>query len=296
MVTFKRVYFVGCGMPSQYLQKLYSRILDFVMERCSSEGGFMMSPVDYPNPAATYYSLSILENIGVDFNGKEKCVDWLSNFKIDSIYSLYYAIKSLLLLGKNDVAMKRLSENFEFVKKSMFLSSSVKKIYEIEQEFKKIYFLSELSKLMEHVFDERLLEKIFDYINEDGGFGLPGHSTLTSTYYIVSTLNVIDRLSSVDRRKVIGYIRECERPEGGFVTRPENILPYIEYTFYGVDVLKVFGEKPNFPVEHLKFVLNCINRDGGFRRTVVLGISNLENVFYATLLLKMLDAEKLIVW
>ncbi|MCX8188683.1 MAG: hypothetical protein N3F64_03155 [Nitrososphaeria archaeon] len=282
-------------MASQYLQKLYQRILDFVRERYSGEGGFMMSPVDYPNPAATYYSLSILENIGANFEEKEKCIRWLSNFKIDSIYSLYYVVKSLILLNQHDILKKRLLENFNLIKENIFFSS-VQKIYEIEQEFKKLYFLSELYNLMGYGFEEDLIEGILDHANEDGGFGLIGHSTLTSTYYVVGTLNVLGKLSLVDKRKIVGYVRECERPEGGFVTRPENILPYIEYTCYGVKTLEIFGEKVNFPLEHIKFVLNCINKDGGFRRTIILGISNLENVYYAVSLLKTLNIDKFISW
>ncbi|MEM3423920.1 MAG: prenyltransferase/squalene oxidase repeat-containing protein [Nitrososphaeria archaeon] len=282
-------------MVSPYLQRLYQRILDFVRERYSGEGGFMMSPVDYPNPAATYYSLSIMENIGINFEEKEKCIKWLSSFNIDSIYSLYYVVKSLALLNQQAILKKRLLENFNLIKENMFLSPA-QKIYEIEQEFKKLYFLSELSNLIGYGLGDDLIKRILDHVNDDGGFGLIGHSTLTSTYYVVSTLNVFDRLSLIDRRKVVGYVRECERPEGGFVTRPENILPYIEYTYYGVKALEIFGEKVNFPLEHIKFVLNCINKDGGFRRTIILGISNLENVYYAVSLLKTLNVDKFISW
>ncbi len=282
-------------MVSEYLQKLYQRIWDFVRERYSGEGGFMMSPVDYPNPAATYYSLSILENIGINFEEKERCVRWLSNFKIDSIYSLYYVVKSLILLNQQSILKKKLLENVGLIKKGMFFPS-VQRIYEIEQEFRRLYFLSELSNLIGYGFEEDLIKRILTHVNEDGGFGLIGHSTLTSTYYVVSALNVLDKLSLIDKRKVIGYVRECERPEGGFVTRPENILPYIEYTYYGIKTLEIFGEKVNFPLEHIKFVLNCLNKDGGFRRTVTLGISNLENVYYASSSLKTLNADKFFLW
>jgi len=254
-----------------------------------------MSPVDYPNPAATYYSISILENIGVDFGGRENCVRWLSNFKIDSIYSLYYVVKSLILLGHHEVARKKLLENFSLVKDNIFFSPA-QKIYEIEHEFKRLYFVSELSTTIGCRFGEDLIEEILAHANEDGGFGLIGHSTLTSTYYVVGVLNVIGSLSLIDKGKVVGYVRKCERPEGGFVTRPENILPYMEYTYYGVKALEIFGEKVDFPLNHIKFVLRCLNKDGGFRRTVILGISNLENVYYASSLLKALDVDKFISW
>ena len=283
-------------MKSKYLMKLYKRIEDFVMERYSGEGGFMMSPVDYPNPAATYYSISILENIGKGFKEKDRCTTWLTKFKIESIYSLYYLVKSLILLEQESIARKRLLENIYMILENAFLSP-VQKVYEIEQEFKKLNYISELSKLsnsLSQVFEEKLVEAIIGHQNEDGGFGLKGHSTLTSTYHALNDLNILGRLNLVERKNVLKYVRACERPEGGFVTRPENILPYIEYTYYGVEALKILDEVVNFPVEHIKFALNCVNRDGGFRRTIVLGISNLENVYYATSLLKTLEAEKFI--
>ncbi len=40
--------------------------------RCYDEsGGFKSSPADYPNHASTYYSISILKNIGINFYGSE---------------------------------------------------------------------------------------------------------------------------------------------------------------------------------------------------------------------------------
>ena len=60
-----------------------------------------------------------------------------------------------------------------------------------------------------------------------------------------------------------------------------------------MDSLEALGESVNFHEEHIRFVLNCLNKDGGFRRTSILGISSIENVFYATSILRKLNVEKI---
>jgi len=273
------------------LIEIRSKIEDFVSERYDESGGFKMSPVDYPNSTATYCALAILQNIGIDFKDKDKCVDWLVNSKINSLYSLYFSIEGLRLLGKNEKAKEKAIQNLDTIRKGMtFLKK--RKVYEFEQEFKKVYYISELSVAASIVFDEKVLKEMTKHQNEDGGFGMEDHSTITSTHYSLKTLQNLNKIDQLNRKGALKYIRKCEKPEGGFVTRPENILPYIEYTYYGVDSLEALGESVNFHEEHLRFVINCLNRDGGFRRTPILGISSIENVYYATSILRKLNVEK----
>jgi hypothetical protein len=270
---------------------MWPKVEEFILERYDESGGFKMSPVDYPNLTATYCALSILQNVGVNFKNKDMSTEWLVNSKIDSIYSLYFSVKGLQILGRNVKAKEKADQNLDTIRKSMTFQKK-RKVYEIEQEFKKICFVSELSVLCLIKFDFKLIKEIASHQNVDGGFGSLGHSTITSTYYTLGALRCLNRIDMVNRKGLLSYLKKCERPEGGFVTRPENILPYIEYTYYGVRSLEALGERVNFDGEHIRFVLNCLNRDGGFRRTPILGISNIENVFYATSILKNLNAEK----
>jgi hypothetical protein len=282
-------------MPKRGIQvtltEIWPKIEGFVFERYDESGGFKMSPVDYPNLTATYCALSILQNIEINFKDKDRSTEWLVNSKIYSIYSLYFSIKGLQLLGRNEQAKEKVDQNQDVIRKNMTFQKK-RKVYEIEQEFKKICFVSELSVLGSIEFDFKLVKEIASHQNVDGGFGGLGHSTITSTYYTLGALKCLNRIDMVYRKGSLSYLRKCERPEGGFVTRPENILPYMEYTYYGVKSLEALGERVNFNEEHIRFVLNCLNRDGGFRRTPILGISNIENVFYATSILKNLNAEK----
>jgi hypothetical protein len=273
------------------LTEIWPKIEEFVLERYDESGGFKMSPVDYPNSTATYCALSILANIGVEFENKSRCAQWLTSQKIDSVYSLYTFIKSLQILEKNKQAKEIVSKNLDLVKKSMTFPKK-RRVYEFEQEFKKINFVSELSVIDPIEFDLKVIKEIVNHQNVDGGFGWIGHSTITSTYHALGTLKCLNRMEMINKKGSLDYIRKCERPGGGFVTRPENILPYMEYTYYGVKSLEMLIEEVKFVIENIKFVLNCINKDGGFRRTPILGISSIENVFYATSILKSLNVEK----
>jgi hypothetical protein len=250
-----------------------------------------MSPVDYPNSTATYCGLSILADIGFEFTKRNRCTEWLTSQNIDSVYSLYTCIKSLQILEKNEQAKEIVSKNIDLVKKSMTFPEK-RRVYEFEQEFKKINFVSELTIIDSIEFNLKIIKEIVNHQNVDGGFGMTGHSTITSTYHALGTLKCLDRIEMINKKGSLDYIRKCERPDGGFVTRPENILPYMEYTYYGVKSLEVLTEGVKFGGKHIRFVLNCINKDGGFRRTPILGISSIENVFYATSILKSLNVEK----
>jgi len=175
------------------LTEIWSKIEDFVSERYDESRGFKMSSVDYPNSTATYCALSILQNIGIDFKDKDKCADWLVNSKIDSSYSLYFSVKGLQLLSRNEQAKEKASQNHDIIRKSLtFLKK--RKVYESEQEFKKIYYMSELSVVGSIVFDKKILKEIAKHQNEDGDFGKEDHSTIILTHYGLKTLQNLNRI------------------------------------------------------------------------------------------------------
>ena len=270
------------------LTSLKQKVGDFVIQRYDESGGFRSSPVDYPNFASTYHALWILKNFDLDFAAGDRCIGWLVNTKTNDLFQTYYAVGSLELLGSYDLAKIKVLESSN-IKEGKVRFLPVKKVYQIEQEFKKIYAFGELLSRISKNMDETLLYELSKYRNDDGGYGKVNHSTITSTYYVLGAHKVSHRMNLIDKKGVLSFIRSLERPEGGFVTRPENILPYMEYTYYGIEALETLGESVNFPEEHLRFVLNCLNKDGGFRRTPILGISGIENVFYATSILTKLD-------
>lgn len=62
---------------------------------------------------------------------------------------------------------------------------------------------------------------------------------------------------------------------------PEAAPTYLEDTYFGIKSLEILNEKVKHPLETLKFVAKFQNPNGGFRRSVFLGISDFESTYQA---------------
>jgi hypothetical protein len=69
---------------------------------------------------------------------------------------------------------------------------------------------------------------------------------------------------------------------------PSSSISYMEDTYYGVLLLDAMGEKCRYPEQTLFHVLKCHNSNGGFRRSVELGISTFEDTYFALTILRKL--------
>jgi hypothetical protein len=63
----------------------------------------------------------------------------------------------------------------------------------------------------------------------------------------------------------------------------------MEDIYYGVVTLDLLGERCKFPEQTIKSVSECFNSNGGFRRSVELGISTFEDTYYALTVLRRLS-------
>ncbi|MBO8179888.1 MAG: hypothetical protein H0Z19_05320 [Archaeoglobus sp.] len=115
---------------------------------------------------------------------------------------------------------------------------------------------------------------------KDGEYGTKD-ATLKETFYCVSVLGVKDR-------RLIRFVKRFRYREGGYVKSPSSYPPYLEETYYTLSILDIAGQiEPD--QETRRYLLPLQNSDGGFRRSPYLGISSLENTFYAVMSLKLLD-------
>jgi len=55
----------------------------------------------------------------------------------------------------------------------------------------------------------------------------------------------------------------------------------LEDTYFGVKALEVLDESLRYPKETLKYVVKFQNPNGGFRRSIFLGISDFESTYQA---------------
>jgi len=101
-------------------------------------------------------------------------------------------------------------------------------------------------------------------------------------------LNFAGLLEGLRREKLVEAILACESEEGGFSERPHVKPPYLEPTYYSVELLTLLGAGVRWPISHVHFIVSLQNSNGGFRRSSVAGISDFANTYRALKTLKRL--------
>ncbi|MCS7120390.1 MAG: hypothetical protein RMJ07_01810 [Nitrososphaerota archaeon] len=124
--------------------------------------------------------------------------------------------------------------------------------------------------------------------NDDGSFGSEKRSMIASTRYAIETLRRIG-YNQVSMTDTLKWIREREVASGGFVMLPGLTPIYLEDTYFGARALTALGEKLMYPKETAGLVAKFQNPNGGFRRSIFIGISDFESTYQAISLLKMVE-------
>ena len=260
-------------------------VIKYIVSRQNEDGGYSFVQGAESNAQDTHYGLATLRMLDSPFPNIAKTVKWLLELNLDSIYSYYYVTKALVLCGE------RLNDRFkEYVIST--ISSGIhfgtEDVYvEVSSEFELTFMVLELANMLNVKYDSDEVKKwIFKLKNADGGFGAHRHSNINSTYYAVASLNFLNyNVNMLHDTKT--FLRECEKPYGGFTIIPRSLMPYMEHTYYGVMTLNLLGESCRFPSQTADFVLRCQNANGGFARSDS-GISTFENTFQAVSILQKL--------
>lgn len=136
---------------------------------------------------------------------------------------------------------------------------------------------------------ESTAKRILNLMNQDGSFGKSGYSRLASVYYALASLKLLGfNLNSLE--STLKWIRACEISSGGFGSFPKDFGAYLilEDVHYGLKALKLFGETCRYNSQNLQLIGEFQNGNGGFRRSIFLGISTFEDTFYALSSLELL--------
>lgn len=261
----------------------FEQIVDYVVARQNGDGGYTFCQGAESNAQDTYYGLAILELLDSPFPCVEKTVKWLRELSLDSIYSYYYVGKALLMCGEN------LDNRFsEFVTSAIRSSSYFRNVdvyVEVSSEFTTTLMILELANIFGIEFDDNVIKNwLLQYKNRDCGFGARHHSNLSSTYHAVASLSLLKHDMN-DLHCTEDFVRQCEKPYGGFTMIPRYLMPYMEPTYYGIMTLDLLGKNCRFPSQTTDFVLKCQRANGGFARSDM-GISTFENTFQAVSILR----------
>jgi len=271
--------------PTAY-SLLERQIVEYVINRQNDDGGYAFAQGLDSNAQDTYFGLAILNVLGSPFPQKDRTAKWLQEFDLGSIYSYHYISKSLTLC--NQLLDSRFKGYVESAASSRRFLSNKDVYVEVSSEFESTLMFLELAMMLKIDPDlERTRRWLLRQRNEDGGFGTRGHSNINSTYHAIASLCLLEA-NKEDLGKTTRFVRECERPYGGFAVIPGVASLYMEHTYYGVMTLGLLGISSRFPMQTIDFVLKCQRGNGGFARSD-LGISTFENTFQAVTILRRLN-------
>jgi len=280
-------------MPSSFQQRnvlehplWIQSILKYVTARQNVDGGYNFCQGVESCAQDTYYALAIFNLLDVSPPKVEMAVKWLQKFPADNIYSYFYVIKGLTLCGEKVAG--------ELVNRVLSLRrphggfGEVNVDIEAYSEFDSTYKATEILRELRISIDpEPTIRWLLKYLNPDGGFAAGGHSTLTPTFHAVSALrNLGYPVKKLD--KTLQFVRSCEKRGGGFTSVPETNPPYLEDIYAGILILDLMDQRCTYPEVTRRLVLGLQNSNGGFRRSVELGISTFEDTYYAPSVLKRL--------
>jgi hypothetical protein len=267
------------------------RVIRYVLERKCLSGGFCFYKLEEPNGSDTWFALSILDLFHDKFED-EATIAYLRAMQhpdgnYDSIYSAYYSIKSLSLMG---AAPKEDPRSYIVKHLGQFRFDARKLPAEVISMFKRTSYLVDLccAAGIDAGTDirERMIDFILSFQNEDGGFG-----HLRSTLHETSkALEMLRRLNyPLDGLGAESFIGRCETPVTGFTDIPHTSLGYMEFVHAGVLASHLLARRPYYTKQCAAFVLNCQSRNGGFSRTPHGGIATMEDTRHAVLALMHLE-------
>jgi hypothetical protein len=261
-------------------------LLEYVKARQNVDGGYNFCQGVESGGHDTYYALAIFNLLDVPAPKVDMTVKWLRAFPADNIYGYFYIIEALNLCGEkiDDELVNRVLA----LRKPHGGFGKVNVNIEAYSEFDATYMATEILRELGISLDpEPTIRWLLEYQKSDGGFAARKRSNLISTFHAVGSLyNLGYPVKELNR--TLHFVRSCEIDGGGFTLVPDTTLPFLEDTYAGVLTLSLRGQRCTYPDATRKLVLGLQNSNGGFRRSVELGISTFEDTYYALSILKRL--------
>ncbi len=259
----------------------------FVLSRQNDDGGFAFcNPLPSSLPE-TFYAISILKDIGERIPKRDRLVRFLKANLCEEPYSIFWVFNSLSLLGEELPDMRNfLLEKINNVilnTESRYLISergiTATYSFEMPNLLRRIYILAVPLRLL-GLDVPADVKKFLRKFRKNGGYGI-NNPNLQETFYCILTLGE----DVEDKRGVIDFIMQHECNSGGFSSSPKSYPPYIEETYYAISCFKSLNYR-YFNSKTISYLISLQNPDGGFRRSIYLGISTLEDTYYGISSLK----------
>jgi hypothetical protein len=233
----------------------------------------------------TYFAVKSLHMIGEKPRRPWAIVDFfLNRAKNNSLYDLsdiFAAVEVMNELNPKMVASLRdRAQQIRHLQNKAGGFGAIENIdIEVPSELEDTYRAVRTLRIIGTDFDEQnVICFVSSLLNQDGGYGIEGHSSLASTFYATE----IHKLLRIEIRKPTrtrDYLRDKE--DKWRANFDNGQVDFIENLFWLVKGLGNIGEKSNIPERVTEFVMGCQRANGGFARATIMGIPTLEYTFYA---------------
>ncbi|MHC1591606.1 MAG: prenyltransferase/squalene oxidase repeat-containing protein [Candidatus Helarchaeales archaeon] len=207
------------------------RVSDYIFRFRSPIGGFASLHNWNPDVWSTFYAIASLKLLGVELNEDERkqAVRFiLENKKSDGLFShcgnkdclcgahssyksSFFAIASLYLLDALD---KLDIEKFSRLLLKRIEKSNIEKHY--------LFLAYKLLNPFELIDDDLIFPFISNFQAPDGGFGKKsGPGTIFDTFWTCSAFKAFELTNKLNKGKIIKFISDKFKPDGGFNQDPE---------------------------------------------------------------------------
>ena len=255
------------------------------IESCQTEdGGFFFARITPSGAADTYYAVKSLRLLGREPLDIEAAVGWLREAAQGGLVSnpkgVFFLVEAGLAMNIPIPELRTWTRRLRDWANpeggfGAWRNVDVEASSELDITNRATITMLDLGIEFDYEGVRRFL---FRFLNDDGGFGVNGFSTLASTFYAV---HILSRLGVL--------------PQGLYATvewlcRREAIwdVPYLEHLYWLVSSLNVLGVAVGNRARALDFALDCQHHSGGFARARY-GIATLENTHYALDVLSVLE-------
>ena len=260
--------------------------IDYIYERQNEDGGYTFCRQTSSSAQDTFYAIEVQTILGIKPRNVEKTVEFLKSLQhqdgsFDSVKVAYYVFKTLEHFGYSLVKptdwLEQTSEILINGLKNLHVYIDV--LSEIENAHLAVELLDNFNLAIDSKFT---FEQVSKLQNGDGSFGSSKNSKISSTYHALSILKILNHYDTEVTLKTLNWIRKCEVPEGGFVGEPEYLnTVFMDEIYFGTQTLSVLEENLKYPQETLHSIHKFQNSNGGFRRSIFLGISEFESMYQA---------------
>jgi len=261
-------------------------VLRYVKDRRHEDGGYcFVSVLDDTNVNDTYYAIKIYNLLGIEFPEPEKTIEFLSNAiqPQTAVVAIAMALEGLALLGAKDVAREKsdiVFTKYNPAEGKFAVGLGGSEEFGTATPLEATYWVTKAFNQIGLKFDSTEKDAIRAFVmkfRNGNGYGVK-QPTTTMTYQALFTLYTLGY-----RPPKSPHFRNCELcgDWGGFTEVPYSLPPYLEPTFYATRGLELQNETPTCPRRHVWFIRQLQNPNGGFRRSLELGISNFQNTYRA---------------